>query len=216
MSCEICGRKIRSDNQVGVCVRTARCRRERDRRRWPDRKDAKREYDAQYRKDHHDAKREYDAQYSREHYEPVPRVACEVCGDPMLPNQTGVCMARPGCRLEYQRRWAQSHRDETRAYSRAWLERQHYLYVTWQGMRKRCLNPNNKDFHRYGGRGVLIYEPWRTDLQAFASWIDANLGQRPDGMTLDRIDNDGNYEPGNLRWADAVTQRANQRTLVAA
>lgn len=89
----------------------------------------------------------------------------------------------------------------------------HPHYNRWQGMNKRCYNPNNKRFPSYGGRGISVYPEWRTKAnpKAFCEWIDANLGPCPEGMSLDRIDNDGNYEPGNLRWASAKTQYENRR-----
>ena len=83
-------------------------------------------------------------------------------------------------------------------------------YGRWCGIKTRCHNPKFFAYPRYGGRGVTIHEPWISDFSAFKTWLDENLGPCPDGYSLDRIDNDGNYEPGNLRWADRTTQRANQ------
>jgi hypothetical protein len=88
----------------------------------------------------------------------------------------------------------------------------HYLYEAWHGIKQRCLNPANKDYANYGRRGISVYEPWRTSFEAFRDYVLANLGERPLGHSLDRIDNDGHYEPGNIRWADRKTQRLNQRT----
>jgi hypothetical protein len=84
-----------------------------------------------------------------------------------------------------------------------------YLYMCWSAMKRRCLNPNSSPYNSYGGRGIKIYEPWITDYRLFKEWILTNLGDRPKGYSLDRIDNDGNYEPGNLRWADYYTQNNN-------
>jgi len=84
----------------------------------------------------------------------------------------------------------------------------HPLYFTWKGIKARVLDVSNPN---YGGRGISMYGPWVDDSHAFLEWMDANLGPRPDGHSLDRIDNDGNYEPGNLRWATASEQRRNQR-----
>lgn len=88
----------------------------------------------------------------------------------------------------------------------------HPLYRRWQGMLARCENPNHQAYKNYGGRGITVCAEWH-DVAAFIAWIDANLGSPPDGCTLDRIDNDGNYEPGNLRWAPRKVQRANQRDI---
>lgn len=73
-------------------------------------------------------------------------------------------------------------------------------------MRSRCLNPANNMYRHYGGRGITVAADFRT-FEGFYSV----LGPRPDGHTLDRIDVNGNYEPGNVRWADSATQHRNRR-----
>lgn len=82
-------------------------------------------------------------------------------------------------------------------------------YCSWQNMKKRCFDPKNRDFPNYGGRGITVCDRWRNSFEAFL----ADMGERPEGRTLDRIDNDGNYEPGNCRWATNSAQRENQRAL---
>jgi hypothetical protein len=87
------------------------------------------------------------------------------------------------------------------------------IYNTWKHAKSRCCNPGNRYYEGYGGRGITMYEPWLSSYQSFASWIRDNLGPRPSpDHSLDRIDNDGNYEPGNLRWATDVQQQRNRRS----
>jgi hypothetical protein len=92
----------------------------------------------------------------------------------------------------------------------------HRLYSIWNRIKQITTNPNHKRFKDYGGRGIQMDPAWFNDAEAFVTWIETKLGPRPDGHSLDRINNDGNYEPGNLRWADAKTQNNNRRTREAA
>ena len=80
-------------------------------------------------------------------------------------------------------------------------------YNSWRAMRKRCVNPNEENYKWYGGRGISVCSEWMTSFQNFYS----DMGERPEGMTLDRIDPDGNYEPSNCRWSDYKTQTRNRR-----
>lgn len=78
-------------------------------------------------------------------------------------------------------------------------------YGSWRAMRERCTNPKNKYFKNYGGRGITVCDRWHI----FEHFL-ADMGERPPGLTLDRKDNDGNYEPGNCRWATPSEQNKNE------
>jgi hypothetical protein len=79
-------------------------------------------------------------------------------------------------------------------------------------MMARCQNQSHQWFNQYGGRGISVHTPWH-DPQIFVWEIIELLGERPTGMTLDRIDNDSNYEPSNIRWASRATQSKNRRKI---
>lgn len=80
-------------------------------------------------------------------------------------------------------------------------------YNSWSSMRERCTNSKLPGFADYGGRGITVCDRWRHDFAAFL----ADMGPRPAGTTIDRINNDGNYEPGNCRWATQLQQARNSR-----
>ena len=84
-------------------------------------------------------------------------------------------------------------------------------YARWRGMKGRTANPNRTDYKNYGGRGIRLHQQWEESFVEFKAWLDENLGPCPEGFSLDRIDNDGHYEPGNLRWASKTHQNRNRR-----
>lgn len=89
-------------------------------------------------------------------------------------------------------------------YKRQW---RHPLYSTWDSMKQRCRNPNNDKYYLYGGRGIVVCDRWLI----FENFLQ-NIGQKPTPKhTLDRINPDGNYEPGNVKWATLSEQNRHLR-----
>lgn len=80
------------------------------------------------------------------------------------------------------------------------------VYRCWCAMKRRCNNPNAVQFKYYGGKGIRVCARWQSSFEAFLS----DMGEPPEGMTLDRIDPNGHYEPGNCRWATDAVQKRNR------
>lgn len=83
-------------------------------------------------------------------------------------------------------------------------------YQTWIDMLKRCNNPCAKSYANYGGRGISVCERWKDSFENFF----ADMGERPKGLVIDRINNDGNYEPENCRWVDRIQSCRNSRRII--
>lgn len=128
-------------------------------------------------------------------------VKCSLCGTERRVSCSNLKTGRSiSCRCQISK-----HRSGVAAYHKhdqCWSP----TYSSWAGMKDRCTNQNHKSYNNYGGRGIKVCERWM-DFRNFLK----DMGERPEGMSIDRIDVNGDYEPGNCRWATAKQQSSNKR-----
>jgi hypothetical protein len=99
------------------------------------------------------------------------------------------------------------HREELGARRRTHGRGRTKLYKVWTAMKQRCLNPKDRKFKDYGGRGITVCDRWLHSFEAFLE----DMGECPPGLSLDRRDNDGPYDPDNCRWTTLIEQSRNMR-----
>jgi len=115
------------------------------------------------------------------------------------------------CRKHYMRLWRNGDPSIAKPPGVPGTSRKHPLYGAVAGMINRCHNPNNSAYARYGARGIYVCDRWRfgeDGKSGFECFLE-DMGERPDGHTLDRIDPYGSYTPENCRWATHKVQRSN-------
>lgn len=120
-----------------------------------------------------------------------------VCGNTTFADNNDIARGQTtscGCKSPYRRIHGLSHKSKS--------------YFCWASMKARCFEPELDAFKHYGGRGITVCQRWLDSFENFHT----DMGERPRGMTLDRINNDGNYEPSNCRWATTKQQSRNKRT----
>jgi len=110
------------------------------------------------------------------------------------------------CKYHYNIEWNKTHK-ESLARSNKYFRETHPLYVTWMSMKARCYDNRTRSYEHYGGRGITVCERWRKSYHNFI----ADMGEKPDGHTLDRIDNEKGYSPDNCKWSTPKEQAQNKR-----
>lgn len=121
------------------------------------------------------------------------------CREPVASDDIPIVMPRKPKRVRARLHWDRVYK--------AWLAKYRSEYSTWNGMKSRCYCTSGQSWAHYGGRGITVRARWRRSFKYFMR----DMGPRPEGTSLDRIDVNGNYEPKNCRWATAHVQATNRR-----
>ncbi len=125
------------------------------------------------------------------------------CGNPKVVQSSNLCnLTTTSC--------GHFRRDRAAALNKTHGQWQTRAFSAWVAARKRCFNPRYQSFKDYGARGITMCERWRNDFSEFLR----DMGPCPDGLTLERINNNGNYEPGNCEWASYTDQGRNRRNTI--
>ena len=129
---------------------------------------------------------------------------CGFCGTRFKANTNDINRGdTKSCGCYNKRRASETHKTHGLGYTR--------LYNIWSKLKGRVLNPKYKNYNDYGGRGITICDEWKNDFKSFYDWSILNGYEENKSLSIDRIDNDGNYEPSNCRWTTKTIQSRNQR-----
>ena len=129
---------------------------------------------------------------------------CGLCGTEFKANTNNVVQGKTrSCGCYHKRRVSKTHKTHGLVETR--------LYSIWADIKKRTLNLKHKNYKDYGERGITICDEWKNDVKAFYNWAMSNGYEENKGLSIDRIDNDGDYSPENCRWTTQTIQTRNQR-----
>lgn len=129
---------------------------------------------------------------------------CGLCGEEFKANTYNINRGHTkSCGCYHKRRTVETHKTHGLGYTR--------LYNIWNNIKNRTLNPKDKRYNYYGGRGITICDEWKNDVKSFYDWSILNGYEENKSLSIDRIDNDGNYCPENCRWVTQTIQNRNRR-----